>query len=237
MSGALRPLAIICGGTSGLGLSVDKNILDSYDLALIYRSNHIGAENAIVSLAAAVGVTVKVYCKNVIDSTSAAEVYADIKNDFNRVPHALINSAGYTQSGLFLTSDFLDFKESFDNHVFGVFGMIHEVAADMYVQKYGRIVNISSIATFSNQKGLSAYAAAKSALESFSQSIAIELFHKNITVNVVQPGIIKNTELVGVGEVSEKEVANLISFLIGPHASTITGAKYLIDAGRGRWLP
>ncbi len=236
MTEKLKPLAIICGGTSGLGLAVAKQLLATYDLALIYRSNHHGAEMALLNLAVSGEETVRVYCKNVIDSASADDVYAQIKNDFKRVPQVLINSAGYTKVGLFLTSEFLDFKDSFDNHVFGVFGMIRAVAADMYQHKYGRIVNISSIATFSNQKGLSAYAAAKSALESFSQSIATELFHKNITVNVVQPGIIKNTKFAGPGVVPEKEVASLISFLIGPDASTITGAKYLIDAGRGRWL-
>ncbi len=236
MKVTVKPLAIICGGTSGLGLAVAKSLLCGYDLALIYRSNHSRAKDVLQSLSVSPEVDVRVYCKNVVDSISADEVYAQIKNDFKRVPKVLINSAGYTQPGLFLTSEFSEFKESFDNHVFGVFGMVRAVAADMYAQKYGRIVNISSIASFSNQKGLSAYAAAKSALESFSQSIATELFHRNITVNVVQPGIIKNTKSVGAGEVPEKEVASLISFLIGPDASAITGVKYLIDAGRGRWL-
>lgn len=235
------PLIIITGGTSGIGLALAKRLIMNYRLALVYRSNHQRASESLESIKKISSNDCKIYAQNIFDDDSASAVYSVIKKDFQTIPHVLINAAGDTKMGLFLRSSHQDLIEMFNSHVLGVMAITRLAAEDMYTNRFGRIINFSSVASFGNRKGLSAYCAAKSAIEGFTRAIAQELFHRNITVNCIQPGLVniegadlshyKNFNLV-----PPEQIADQIELLIDLKSSHVTGALFLIDGGSGRWI-
>ena len=223
-----KALAIVTGGTSGLGHSIAKKLSLDYNLALIFKSNSERAQAALSEFREKFPASmVRIYQKDIFDFKSAASIYEEIKVDFSQIPRVLVNAAGYTERELFLKSSNELFQRTFDDHFFGLVGLTHAVIEDMYMQKYGRIVSMSSIASLGNQRGLSAYASAKAAVEAFSKSIATEVFHKNVTVNTISPGPVDNS----VGGISETEISDLVYYLISDSAKNITAENFLIDQG------
>lgn len=228
-----RSLAIVTGGTSGLGLSIAKKLNFDFNLALIFKKNSERAQSVFSEFQEKHPTSeIRIYQKNVFDFKSAVDVYAEIKTDFQQTPSVLVNAAGYTERELFLKCEFELYQRTFDDHFFGVVGLTQAVVKDMYMQKFGRIISLSSIASLGNQKGLSAYASAKAAVEAFSKSIATEVFHKNITVNTISPGPVDN-EASGI---SETEISDLVYYLVSDSAKNITAENFLIDQGKGRWI-
>lgn len=234
-----KPLVIISGGTSGIGFEVAKKLCNNFSLALIYKSNHSKAELASAELYKQGATRVEIFCEPVTNDASAKNVYQRIQNSFSSPAFALINAAGYTTTGLFLKSSEDHFKEIFDSHVFGVIALTKLALEDMYTHKFGRIINMSSIATLGNQKGLVAYASAKAAIEGFTKSLSSEVFHRNITVNAIQSGLTYESKESSHGNqktIPVEHVASFINYLISIEAGSITGSIHLIDGGSGRWF-
>lgn len=232
------PLAIITGGTSGIGLEIARRLSCDYNLALIYKSNHERAQSKLVELRALSSGQVQIFSESIIDDVSAKNVYQKIKLEFNTSPTVLINCAGHTEMKLFLNSSHENFDNIFKAHFFGVVAITRLAVEDMYQNKFGRIINFSSIAQFGNRSGQSAYCAAKSAIEGFTQSIAVELYHRNITVNCIKPGLLidKETTTPNINTVNYEEVVDMVSLIIKPTSTSMTGSILLIDSGAGRWI-
>jgi NAD(P)-dependent dehydrogenase (short-subunit alcohol dehydrogenase family) len=238
-----KPLAIISGGTSGIGLATARILAEEYRLALIYRSN---AERALqVQAQLNSNNDVRIYQENLVDDISARHVYQRISKDFSVSPSVLVNAAGYSSMKLFLQSQHEDFLQTFQAHFLGMAALTRLVAEDMYARRFGRIITISSIATLANQKGLSAYASAKSAVEGFTKCIAVELIHRNVTVNCVQPGLtsaseeetIKMAKERGQAIVPVESVAQMIQYFCSPQAASVTGQVVLIDGNSSPQIP
>lgn len=185
-----KQLVIITGGTSGIGFQLSKELSKNFDLALIYRSNHKKAHDALNLLRKNTTNTVEVFAAEIIDDESAKNAYEQIKKVFNQVPYALINCAGDTKMDLFLHSTSNDFLKMYQSHVFGVMSLTRIACEEMYTQKKGRIINFSSIASFGLKPGMTIYGSAKAAIEGFTRALSKEVLHRNIYINCLQPGIV-----------------------------------------------
>ena len=150
----------------------------------------------------------------------------------------LINSAGIASMNLFMLTPLQRMKEIFDTNVMGTFLLSREVAKAMSRKKYGRIVNIGTIAVPLKLKGELAYASSKNAVVTMTRIMAEELAPYDITCNAVGPGAIKTDLLRGIPEETVKtlierqaikrycefsDVSNVIDFFIKPESDFVTG--------------
>jgi len=246
-----RPLALITGGTSGIGLGAAKRLIANWDLALAFASNEAQAQSALQELRSLrPEARLQTFKKKLKDHESAQELYGEVVAHFQESPAALINCAGRLHDGLFLRADFAQYRHIIDEHLVATMALTQLCLKSMYNAKSGRIVNLSSISSFYAKRGQSNYAAAKAGLEAFTKTLALEVAHRGVTVNAVAPGLIETpmtTELIAkfesgqtsireripAGRVGKaEEVGALIAFLVSPDAAYINGTVIVIDGGR-----
>lgn len=246
-----RRLALLTGGCSGIGLAAARLLAADHDLALAYASNHERAAAAVRELEELnPECTVRAFPGRLRSYEDACSLVEAVRREFGRGPGVLVNSVGGTHDELFMGSSFAAHQELVQEHLIVTMALAHLVVRDMYKGQFGRIVNLSSISARYAKRGQTSYAAAKAGLEGFSRTLAIELAHRGVTVNVVAPGLIetpltrefiadlaqKPRGLAGkipAGSVGRPEdVAGVISFLCSEQARYITGAVFTVDGGR-----
>lgn len=244
-----RKLALITGGTSGIGRAIAIKLAPHYDLAISYAQNEEKAQEAL-KLISPLTERVELF-KGILSNEDDAKVLFDhVVSKFGQGPTVLVNSAGRLFDGLFMSSDFKKFRSVIDEHLIASMALTQLVLKNMSKNKFGRIVNLSSISASYAKRGQSNYAAAKAGIEGFTRCLALEVAHRGITVNAVAPGLIETPmtqELVAQIEASEEplrkripagrlgrpeEVADLVEFLCSEKASYITGTTITIDGGR-----
>ncbi|MDD6191220.1 MAG: SDR family NAD(P)-dependent oxidoreductase [Firmicutes bacterium] len=194
------------------------------------------------------GIYAKGYIADLMDRSQVEAVISKISEDFGSID-VLVNNAGMTQVGE--EEDFSDFMHvtyerwdtSIDRNLNITFNVTKCVLPLMVENKYGRIVNVSSVTgPVVSNPGEAAYSAAKAAVIGMSKAIAIEVGTSNITVNNVLPGWIataSQTESEAQGgyntpmrrSADAAEVANAIVFLASDKASYITGESLVVDGG------
>ena len=169
----------------------------------------------------------------------------EVKAHYNTID-ILVNNAGITKDGLILRMKEEDFDDVLDVNLKGTFNTTKSVSSIMVRQKYGKIINISSVVGIAGNAGQCNYAASKAGVIGFSKSVARELASRNINVNVVAPGyintdmtknlpdkvkeeIIKSIPMKKIGD--PKAVANLVLFLSSNLSNYITGQVINVDGG------
>lgn len=134
------------------------------------------------------------FCLDVSDEMSVVKMIRAIKKEFGKID-ILLNNAGMASMNHFLTTSYKSVKDVISTNFFGTFLFSREVAKVMMRQKSGAIVNYSTVAVALNLEGEAIYAASKSAIETFTKTIAKELGEFNVTVNAIAPTPIK-TDLI-----------------------------------------
>ena len=235
-------VAVVTGASRGIGAAVAKKLASlGVDLALIYAGNDALAEAAAADCRA-LGVRAEAYRCDVSDGEAVKETVAKIKAELGGV-QLLVNNAGITRDGLVATMKEADFDEVLDVNLKGAFHMIRHCSGLMLRAKYGRIVNISSVAGLMGNPGQANYAAAKAGLIGLTKTTAKELASRGITVNAVAPGLIDTdmTRSLGLAEDAlraaiplgragkAEEVADAVAFLL--QADYITGVVLRVDGG------
>ncbi len=182
---------------------------------------------------------------DVSDEAGVKAAFEQVFAKFGRVD-ILVNNAGITRDAMFHKMGVDMAKKVMDVHFFGTFYCCQAVVPGMRERNYGKIVNISSVSAMGNV-GQTNYSAAKSAIEGFTRTLALECGRKNITVNAIAPGMV-NTDILKtipedilqqkinsvpmqrVGEPSE--VASVASFLASDDSSWVTGNCILCCGGQ-----
>jgi 3-oxoacyl-[acyl-carrier protein] reductase len=247
-----RPLALITGGTSGIGFGIACALAPKYHLALSFAQNEIKAQKALHLIRDQFPQTrVEIYRKALFNRKDCEELLGDVKGSFNANPAALVHSAGRIRDNLFLNSNFQDHVDVLNEHAVVGMALSHLCLKDMYRSRFGRVILMSSISTQFAKRGQSSYAAAKGAMEAFTKTLALEVAHRGITVNAIAPGLIETpmTEKI-IERIREKtqnnftsripagypgkaeDVGALAAFLCSPEAAYITGTTITIDGGR-----
>ena len=193
----------------------------------------------------AAGATARAYrC----DVSSADEVKATVDAvlaDFGPV-WALVNNAGVTRDNLILRLSEEDFDTVLNANLKGAFLCCKEAARRMVRQRYGRIVNLSSVVGLRGNAGQTNYSASKAGLIGLTKSLAKELASRNVTVNAVAPGFIATDMTAALPEAVRTEmcktipegragqpenVANAVAFFAAEQSSYLTGQVLCVDGG------
>jgi 3-oxoacyl-[acyl-carrier protein] reductase len=160
--------------------------------------------------------------------------------------HVLVNNAGITRDMLAMRLKDDDWDAVIDTNLKAVFRMSRAVMKPMMKQRYGRIINITSVVGAAGNPGQANYAAAKAGVAGMTRALARELGSRHITVNCVAPGFI-DTDMTATlsseqqqGLLSQiplgylgkpEDVAHAVAFLAGPHASYVTGQEIHVNGG------
>lgn len=160
--------------------------------------------------------------------------------------HVLVNNAGITRDGLMLRMDDDAWREVIETNLNSVFYFCRAVGMVMMRQRYGRIINVSSVSGLMGNPGQANYSASKAGVIGFTRTIAKELAPRKITVNAVAPGFIttdmtdvlpdkvkeKVKEIIPLGRMGEPEdIADLVCYLSGSGAGYLTGQVIAVDGG------
>ena len=236
-----RKLALVTGGSRGIGkacaLELAKN---DFDVVINYAGN-TEAANATVEELKALGVTAEAVKFDISNKAQAEENITKILEKYGRID-VLVNNAGITRDGLFVRMSDENWNDVINTNLTGLFNVSQIVAKTMMKQRFGSIVNLSSIVGLSGNAGQANYAAAKAGVVGFTKSLAKELGSRGIRVNAVAPGFIKTDmtkdldetkllDLIPIKRLGEAEdVAKVVKFL-AVDAAYVTGQVLRVDGG------
>ena len=241
----LLSTALVTGGSRGIGRAVAQTLAAAgYQIFLTYVSKPDEAEQTARAILAAGG-RARAFRLDVGDSESVAAFFRDEVRE--RVELAvLVNNAGITKDGLMLRMKDEDFDRVLGINLRGAFLCLREAAKIMSKQRYGRIINISSVVGQMGNAGQVNYSAAKAGLIGMTKSAAKELASRSITVNAVAPGCIETdmtaalsdeardayAKAIPLGRLgSAQDVADAVAFLASDKASYITGQILAVNGG------
>jgi 3-oxoacyl-[acyl-carrier protein] reductase len=234
--------ALVTGGSGGIGTAICRRLARDGHEVLVHanRSKTIAVELAGEIVAA--GGSAHALC---FDITDTAATNAALESVLDGGPiQILVNNAGVHDDAVLPGMSAEQWHRVIDVSVNGFFNVTRPLLMPMIRTRWGRIVNVSSVAALIGNKGQVNYAAAKGALNSATKALALELATRGITVNAVAPGIIDTPMSEGLFDAKAIErlvpmnragapddVASLVSFLTSPEASYITAQIISVSGG------
>lgn len=236
--------AIVTGSAQGIGKSIALALAKAGANIVVSDVNLEEAEKTAKEVEALGVKAVAVKC-NVADAAEVTELVKKAQETFTTLD-ILVNNAGVTRDNLMMRMEEKDWDLVLDVNLKGAFLLTKAVTRIMMKQRYGRIVNMSSVIGVMGNAGQSNYAASKGGLIAFTKSTAKEFASRNITCNAIAPGFIetamtakltdevkqnyaKGIPLGRMGSVDD--VANAVLFLVSEQASYITGQVLHVDGG------
>ena len=238
-------VAVVTGGSRGIGRAVCLELArQGADIVLCYAGSEDAAQET-AQACEALGVRAMARVCNVADSVQVKALMDEAMAAFGRID-ILVNNAGITRDGLAMTMKDEAFDAVIDTNLRGTFLCMRAVSHIMMRQKYGRIINLSSVVGLHGNAGQVNYAASKAGVIGMTKSMAKELATRGVTVNAVAPGFIETDMTAAMADAAKaatlsaipmgrlgaaEDVARAVAFLAGDEAAYITGQVLAVDGG------
>jgi 3-oxoacyl-[acyl-carrier protein] reductase len=238
-------IAVVTGAAQGIGKAIAEILARSGAHVVVADLNFEKAQATAQAIAACAGQRVIAVQTNVADSASAQAMIDRSIAEFGRID-ILVNNAGTTRDNLIVRISDADWDLVLGVNLKGAFNCSKAAVRPMMKQRYGRILNISSVSGLAGQAGQTNYSSSKAGLIGFTKALAKEVGGRGITVNAVAPGLVpteltsslpknlvdeavKMTPLGRLGTV--EDIAYAVAFLVSDEASFITGQVLSVDGG------
>ncbi|AKJ31167.1 3-oxoacyl-ACP reductase FabG [Caldimonas brevitalea] len=240
---AATQVALVTGATRGIGRAIALELAGKGMKVVGTATSEAGAASISEALGGFEGC--RGVCLNVNDAAGVETTVERIIKEFGGL-HVLVNNAGITRDTLSMRMKDEDWDAVLDTNLKAVFRLSRAVIRPMMKQRYGRIVNITSVVGASGNAGQANYAAAKAGVAGMTRALARELGSRGITVNCIAPGFIETdmtkalsdqqTEAlmsqIPLGRLGRAEdIAHAVAFLASPQAGYITGAELHVNGG------
>jgi len=237
-------VALVTGASRGIGKAIALELVQKGAVVIGTATTEAGAE-AITAYLKEAGNTGRGLMLNVADTASVEAVIAQIGSEY-AAPTILVNNAGITRDNLMLRMKEDDWDAIINTNLSSIFRVTKACLKGMTRERWGRIINISSVVGSMGNPGQANYAAAKAGVEGFGRALAKEIGSRNITVNAVAPGFIETDMTHALPEEQRKQllanvaiprlgtpadIAHAVAFLASAEAAYITGVTLHVNGG------
>jgi len=239
-----KRVAVVTGASRGIGQAIAKALAEQGRHVVLVARNEEKL-NAVKETIESAGGSASVKTCDVSDASSITAMIESVADDCGRLD-ILVNNAGITRDTLILRMSDEQFDEVINTNLKSAFMACRAAAKPMMRGKWGRIINISSVAGLVGNAGQANYAASKAGLIGLTKSIAKELAGKNITANVVAPGFVETDMTDGLPDAVKEgvktftplkrmgdaaEIAAAVAYFASENASYTTGQTLAVDGG------
>jgi len=232
--------ALVTGGSGGIGAAICKRLAADGHHVLVHANRSLDKATAVVTAIQASGGSAEAVAFDVTDRAATAAALDTLLE--GGAIQILVNNAGIHDDAVFPGMSGEQWDRVIDVSLNGFFNVTQPLTLPMIRTRWGRIVNVSSVAAVAGNRGQVNYSAAKGALHAASKSLALELASRGISVNVVAPGIIETGMIEGAFDAEAvkklvpmqragqpEEVAELVAFLASDKAAYISGQVISIN--------
>ena len=228
-------IAVVTGGSRGIGRAICQRLAALGATVIVnYVSNPAAAEETVKSIQNAGGKGESIQF-NVATPEEIEAAFKKILEVHGRVD-ILVNNAGITRDGLLMKMKDEQWDEVLNTNLKGVFLCTKAVSRGMMKQRWGRIINITSVIGFAGNAGQANYAAAKAGIVGFTKSVAKELASRGITVNGVAPGYIVTDMTKDLSEEVTNTIKGEIPMGVLGEAEDIAGAVAYLASDDARYV-
>ena len=238
-------VAVVTGSSRGIGSAIALKLASLGSKVVVNYSSSEDAANEVVQQIAAEGGEAIAVQADVRDAEQAKRLINTSLDKYGQLD-ILVNNAGITRDALLMRMKEDDWDIVIETNLKGTFNCTKVAQRPMIRQRYGRIINITSVSGVAGQVGQANYSASKAGIIGFTKALARELGARNITVNAVAPGyvvtdqtadlpqelidyILELTPMRRPGEA--EEIANVVAFLASEEASYVSGQVLGVDGG------
>jgi 3-oxoacyl-[acyl-carrier protein] reductase len=241
MNGRPDGSALVTGASRGIGAAIAKALArEGWPVGVNCRSDLDAADEVVAEIEAAGGEAIRV-AADVTDPGAAEAMFAPLEERYGTVT-VLVNNAGVRADGLAPTLDNGAWERVIATTLIGPFRFTRRALPKMMRARFGRVVNVASIAGPHASPGQSNYAAAKAGLIGFTKTAAAEVARRGVTINAIAPGLVETEMSTDAQEWlvpqipakragTPEEIASCIRFLASERASYVTGATLFADGG------